>query len=479
MLRRAGRDGRCVVACGLLRLTVARSSGVLALALLGDALLYVALPVDAPVFGVSAGSVGVLLSANRLVRIVSYGAIARVAERLGPRRLTLLAAVAATISTIGYGVVQGVMPLLALRLLWGLAFGALSLTTIVYAVEEPARAGARIGASRALTAMGPLVALTVGPLLAARWGTRAAFVMLGVLTLVTIPLAASLPGGRAEFTAPMEGRRRERMGFLTRRSFLTWWSFSVGFAVDGVFAVSFALLVATIVPVRTAMALTGLVLATRYVAEILLAPLAGRLADRLGAMPMLRRCSVLVASGFALMASGAAGALWAGAATVVIGRGLLLPLGSAALAVAPPPVGHRPSSTFRDHGDLAAWRDLGAALGPLVAGWAAIALPTSGLYAALGLMILVVLLERRPLWLRLRPFASTPVSRYNGRAPFRALPGYVTADTGVDHADRIPAVLPRTHDDARTDRPHALDGTGRVRLPHERLTRERQRIRAG
>jgi hypothetical protein len=242
VLRRTGRDGRRVAACGLLRLTVPRSSGVLALALLGDALLYVALPVDAPAFGVSAGSVGVLLSVNRLVRIVSYG------------------------------VVQGVAPLLVLRLMWGLAFGALSLTTIVYAVEEPARAGARIGMSRALTAVGPLVALTAGPLLAAQWGSRPAFVVLGVLTVAAIPLATSLPGGRVGVAAPVEGRRRGRMGFLTRRSFLTWWSFSVGFAVDGVFAVSFALLVATVMSTRTAMALTGLVLATRHLAEILLAP---------------------------------------------------------------------------------------------------------------------------------------------------------------------------------------------------------------
>lgn len=474
-------------------MTVARSSGVLALALLGDALLYVALPVDAPVFGVSAGSVGVLLSANRLVRIVSYGAIARVAERLGPRRLTLLAAVAATISTIGYGVVQGVVPLLVLRLLWGLAFGALSLTTIVYAVEEPTRAGARVGASRALTAMGPLLALSGGPLIAAQWGSRAAFVVLGALTMLAIPLAASLPGGRAAVARPVDGRRQRRMGFLSRRSFLTWWSFTVGFAVDGVFAVSFALLVATLVPVRTAMALTGLVLAARYAAEIVLAPLAGRLADRLGAMPMLRWCSALVAAGFLLMASDRGFALWAGAATVVVGRGLLLPLGSAALAVAPPRAGNGSGSAFRDHGDLAAWRDLGAALGPLVAGWAAISLPTSGLYAALAFMIITVLLARRPsslltwlrgwlpAWRRLRPLPASRVSLDNGEAHLRAAPGYVTTATGVDDADRIPAVLPRAHDHARADRPHVRAGGDGVGGPEQRqrITAQRPRLRAG
>ena len=52
------------------------SAGVLSLASIGDVLLYVVLPVSAPAFGIGFVWVGVLLAANRLTRIVLYGAVA-------------------------------------------------------------------------------------------------------------------------------------------------------------------------------------------------------------------------------------------------------------------------------------------------------------------------------------------------------------------------------------------------------------------
>lgn len=367
--------------------TVRLSASVLALALLGDALLYVALPVDAARFGVSAAGVGLLLSVNRLVRIAGYGLIADAAQRFGPRALTLFAAIAASVSTLGYGILRGLPALLALRVAWGLAFGALSLTTIVYAVEEPGRAAHRLGASRALTALGPLVALSLGPLVAARWSTPVAFLALGTLTMLAIPMAAALPR-RADAAPPARGETRTRWGFLARRSPLTWWSLGIGFAVDGAFAVSLALLVSRSLASGPAIAAAGLVLATRYATEVALAPLAGAVALRVGVRALLGSCTALVASGFAAMAIGAAGApafLWGGAVAVVIGRGLLLPLGPAALAS-----DERDANAYRAQGDLAAWRDVGAAIGPLAAGVAVPAIAPSAWYAILALGVLAV-----------------------------------------------------------------------------------------
>ena len=63
--------------------SVTSVAAVMGLALLGDSLLYVVLPIHAAAFGVSFAWVGVLLSANRLVRIFAYGAIAEVSRRIG------------------------------------------------------------------------------------------------------------------------------------------------------------------------------------------------------------------------------------------------------------------------------------------------------------------------------------------------------------------------------------------------------------
>src|SRR3546814_8073968 len=72
------------------RSAVVVSAAVMALALLGDSLLYVVLPLYAADFGVGLAWVGVLLSANRLIRVVAYGGVAAFGERIGPRRLTLI-----------------------------------------------------------------------------------------------------------------------------------------------------------------------------------------------------------------------------------------------------------------------------------------------------------------------------------------------------------------------------------------------------
>ena len=49
--------------------TVVTSSSILSLALVGDALIYAVLPVHAETFGINLVWVGVLLSANRFVRV--------------------------------------------------------------------------------------------------------------------------------------------------------------------------------------------------------------------------------------------------------------------------------------------------------------------------------------------------------------------------------------------------------------------------
>ena len=52
--------------------TVISSSALMSLALLGDSLIYAILPVYAANFGLTLPMVGILLAANRIVRIFIY-----------------------------------------------------------------------------------------------------------------------------------------------------------------------------------------------------------------------------------------------------------------------------------------------------------------------------------------------------------------------------------------------------------------------
>ena len=61
------------------------ASVTLGLTLPGDTVLYLLLPLHASVFGVTLPEAGLLLAANRLVRIAGYGWVARGYHRFGPR----------------------------------------------------------------------------------------------------------------------------------------------------------------------------------------------------------------------------------------------------------------------------------------------------------------------------------------------------------------------------------------------------------
>ena len=90
--------------------TIISSSTLMSLALLGDALIYAILPVYAENFGLTIPMVGILLAANRIVRIFIYTLISKLVTSFGARVLCIIAAVMATLSTCLYGISDGFFP---------------------------------------------------------------------------------------------------------------------------------------------------------------------------------------------------------------------------------------------------------------------------------------------------------------------------------------------------------------------------------
>ncbi len=331
------------------------SSGALSLAIVGDALLYIVLPVNAELFGVSLAWVGVLLAANRIVRTFAYGAIARFGERIGIKNLCILATVTAVISTLMYGFFQGWALLLVARLIWGLSYGALLLAVLGYAAADRARLGARVGVSRAIEQIGPLIALTLGAWLAGVVGPRDVFFYLALVSGIALPFAMLLPPTLRRPPAPAPSRPRG-LPWPDRLDMLIFW---IGFGVDGVFTMTVTILLAQHVALELAMLSAGLLFAGRRVVEMIAAPLSGVIADRLGVRRPLIVASVLLVAGFALVG---VGWLLAGALAIIVARGALGTLIPAAVALAAPDAVLRPLARNQ------AWRDVGAAAGPLTTG---------------------------------------------------------------------------------------------------------------
>jgi len=91
--------------------------------LAGDVVLYVVLPLYAADFGLDALAVGLLLSINRVVRILGYGWVSPLAAAMAPKRLphACLAAAISTWATVCSAVLSFC---LRARVLWGGAWAS-------------------------------------------------------------------------------------------------------------------------------------------------------------------------------------------------------------------------------------------------------------------------------------------------------------------------------------------------------------------
>jgi MFS family permease len=353
---------------------------VLSLASLGDVLLYVVLPVSAASFGVSFAWVGILLAANRLTRIALYGAVAAFGEAVGSRILAIVAALAAAISTLILWAGDGGPVLLVARILWGLAFAGLSLAALAYAVADRDRAGSRVGVSRSIHQLGPALSLSVGAWLAGVLGPRDVFFVLGLLSLAAVPLASILPKDDVR-------ANREKTRWLPKPKLFDLFFFVVGFAVDGVFAMTVALMLAKTSTPEAAMLAAGLILALRRFGEILLAPVGGFLGDRFGTGKVLFLSTILLAVGFAVLA---AGETYTGSLLIIAARAAIAALGPAVIAQRA-----NGQATLHRLAVMQTWRDFGAAIGPLVTGILLELVNLGLINAALVILVALSLLAHR------------------------------------------------------------------------------------
>jgi DHA1 family inner membrane transport protein len=330
----------------------------LGLSLPADVVLYLLLPMYASRFGVTLAEVGMLLAANRLVRIAGYGFVARFYARHGDRLTCTLAVLAAAVCGLGYATLSGFWALLPLRLTWGLCFAALNLSTQALATADPAGAARRNGRSRAFIAVGPVIALPLGAVLAHWSGPRIIFGILAGFSLAAWFVTRRLPAVPHAVAMPTPDATTSARRFKRPNS-LDAWSFMEGLALDGLFIVGLSYLGKDLMP-GGAVIVAGVLLALRYLAEIVLSPVGGHMAERFGAERLLVSLSLVTA--VALVGFGL-GWLWSCAALIVVLRALQLPL-------LPPIVARRTPGPERVQA-LAArsvWRDIGAGTGPLIAG---------------------------------------------------------------------------------------------------------------
>jgi MFS family permease len=348
------------------------SSMTLSLALPGDTVLYLLLPIHAAMFGVTLPEVGILLAANRIVRIFGYSWVAGFYATRGPRAACVLAVIGATLAALCYALTTGVWALLVGRLIWGLSFAAMNIAVHALPTAEISGAARRSGWSRSLIACGPMIGLVGGAILSEYTGPRFVFMLLAGVALLALPFALRLPSTPERAVAA--GPRFAKPGAVSI------WSFCMGFTLDGIFIFGLALLAKATMTEGAAIA-AGFAMALRYFFEIVLSPAGGKMAERFGARTLLVMLSFFAAGGLIMLGLGSP-LLWLGAVAVITFRALLQPLPGPVVAEAfPGPA--RVAALARQ----ATWRDIGAGAGPLAAGLLFPVLPVIVIYSGAAAML--------------------------------------------------------------------------------------------
>jgi MFS family permease len=367
------------------------AAACLGLVWLGDALIYVVLPLYPAAFGVETTAVAILLSVNRVIRIVGYGWVSPLARRFGANTLTAAACAAGAISTLCYGLLTGFALLFVARLAWGAAYGVLNLTNTAYAYGDGHRAGTRIGLNRAVSTIGLVLALGLGGWLVTLVGPQSVFVIYGLIGLAAIPLALTLP--RLRHTV---GDAPPPAGGRWSPSALNVLFFAISLGADGVFTATLSTLLADIIPVTSAVIGAGLLLAAQRLISVILSFASGPIIDRLDARHVLVPCGFIIVAGLAAIA---VGHIYIGAVVLIFAR--------AAFAIIAPVIAAQQSSDrIAAIAAYATWSDCGLAAGAFIGivgmEWAGYG-PTYGLLAAATVAAI--------LWFMLRAPAAPPPAR--------------------------------------------------------------------
>jgi DHA1 family inner membrane transport protein len=259
----------------------------------------------------------------------------------------------------------------------------LNVTTTAYAIGDGRGTGKRVGLNRAVSGIGPTLALSVGAWLALELGPRGVFVAMGLFGLLAVPLALTLPRELAGEAGTKAAGTRWRPSSLNVLFF-------ANSAIDGAFTFTLSLLFAGALPLSSALLAAGLILAFQRLMIVLLSLVGGALIDRIGPYRVLVPCVGVVVVALVALAHGA---LYPAAITIVIARAFLGTTGPVLAAR------ERSGNTVERLAAFATWVDSGLALGPLVSGVVVARFGLPALYQALAVVIAVALaahlLERR------------------------------------------------------------------------------------
>ena len=399
---------------------VATVSGAVGFAIMGDSLLYAILPLAAGDLGLLPVHVGLLLSANRLIRLLSNTWLSALFARFGPYRTFVISAIVGVLTTAAYGVGWGFVVLLLARIGWGISWSGLRQGTFqsIWAGADT-EAGRMMGVMWGIVRGGSAISAVLGGFLFDYYGFQATVLTIAALSALAIPIAVGLswPASASPTSSESESHQPPRPDADSdrakedepRRALNIFHSWAVALSNPlqrSVLLVGFFKLLLNSILIATASvfladrfgsdsegmmlglrvgSLTGLVLGTRWFSDLFLGAAMGALADWIG---RIRLTIVLVSLlclglGLTLSAPGSL-AFFALLAVLIVSTGVNVVLdayANQAALVTPQP------QLFV--GAYVTASDLGSAVGPLFAFSLVTAMGFAPVYGVAALLVVL------------------------------------------------------------------------------------------
>jgi MFS family permease len=274
---------------------------VTAVCLLGNEMLFIVLPLYWKFFGLtSLWQVGVLLSANRIIRIPINSLVGWCYNRIGKRSGIMAAVVLAAASTFSYGMVKGFWLLLIARCLWGIAWSFFRIGgyLTILSSSNPETRGQYVGLYNGLWGLGTLFGMLFGGLLAELIGIQTVTTLFSILAASSIPfIIRFIENTKEQETTPQMKYKKDFTIWKNKRivsAFVT--GLITAFIIYGVFASTLSKLIELQINHNLiflglsigAGSVTGIVQALRSGWDPFLAPYLGRISDqKWGRIPIL------------------------------------------------------------------------------------------------------------------------------------------------------------------------------------------------
>ena len=378
-------------------------SGTVAFAIMGDSLLYGILPLAAEDLGLLPQQVGLLLSANRLIRLLSNTWLSTLFARFGPYRTFVVSAILGVLTTAVYGLGWGFLMLLMARMAWGISWSGLRQGSYqaIWAGAGSA-AGRLMGLMWGVVRGGSAVSVLLGGFLFDRYGYQVTVWTIAAISTLAIPIALRLswPAG-AQIGKPVS---------QPAQNMLQGWQEALSDPLQRtVLLVGFFKLLLNAILIATASlflaerfgdqaggvllglevgALAGIVLATRWFSDLFLGAVMGALADRIGRIRLSVLLILLLCLGLAVM-------LWTTASLSILALLGVLITSTGVNVILDAYANQLALGTAQPELFVGAYTtasDLGSALGPLLAFTLVTAVGFAPVYGVAALLVLITVL---------------------------------------------------------------------------------------